>query len=215
MAGYVSCIYSDAKGGRRYFRTLDSFMNVQTSIGILDRVKDVPYPVDFRPDSIGHGFKDLKGKPHLVADIPELSNMLGMQRAVRNLCLPDAPFFSIGCEKRFDMEGDRRHCGGGYIEFAFNFERAAQYSNYLKLHDTFMKSRSFKSLTGPTTFEWTVSPINMRDHGICIQSCTVRVFVSDRKTPDRAVKALNQGFEAFGAFIGSIQVPDRGLTPLF
>lgn len=191
-------------------------MKIKTTVTFNDRSKDVPYPPDFRSDSIGFGFKDLKGKPELVSTIHETMQMQGMQKALRELCQKETPFFSIGCEKRFGDHGPGKFWGRGFIEYAYNFQEAASFENYETLFNLFRKSSAAdRKIIAPATIDWEIAPVRLRDHKIMIHSCSVWVTVSDRKTEEKAKAAFNNAFEAVGDFLGTIRIKDNGLNPLF
>ena len=190
-------------------------MKVDATIRFNDRSKDVPYPPDIRADSIGYGFKDIKGHPELASTIPELHQMDGMQKAIREICRNETPFFSIGCEKRFGEHDPRKFWGRGFIEFAYNYEVAANFENYEQLFDIFRESPIFRKISAPTLIEWEVAPVRLSDHKIFIHSCSVWVTVRDRKTHAKASTAFNQTFANIGEFLGTIRLKDTNLPPLF
>ena len=190
-------------------------MRVESGIRLIEEVKDVPYPIDIRADSIGYGFKDLKGKPELVSTVPEVSLMQGMQKALRELCRAETPFFSIGCEQRVGEAGTREHWAKGFIEFAYNFEPAARYENYRTLLANFKESGPFGSVPAPAIFDWVVAPVRLTNHQVLIHSCSVWITARGRKRPAKARKALDESFEALGVFLGTVSIGDHDLSPLF
>lgn len=190
-------------------------MKIKTTINFNDKSKDVPYPADVRSDSIGFGFKDLKGKPELVSTIHEAKQMQGMQKALRELCRRETPYFSIGCEKCFGDHGLGKFWGRGFIEYAYNFQEAANFDNYEALFEVFRKSPALRRISAPGMIDWEVAPVRLRDHQIMIHSCSIWVTVSDRRTEAKAKSAFNNTFAAIGEFLGTIRLKDRGLMPLY
>lgn len=190
-------------------------MAVEMSLRKEDRIKDVPYPVDLRLDSLGHGFTNMKGNPDLVSGIFEAKDMYGIQSALKKINISDSPFFSIGCEKAFTKIGEMAYVGKGYIEFSYNFEPVARYSNYAKIYDAFLNSKELKSLSGNIHFEWVIAPVRLTDKQACIETCALWVTTDTQNTENLARASLNKCFKAFGNFVGLLRIKTDGLTPIF
>jgi hypothetical protein len=60
----------------------------------------LPYGPANRPDGRrNHGYVDLRDRPELVSEIPEVQGSQGMQAILRAPNSPESPLMSIGCER--------------------------------------------------------------------------------------------------------------------
>lgn len=190
-------------------------MPTVTSIHLIEKEKPVPYPQDFREDSIGYGFRNLKGRPELVSGVPEVKTMQGMQKALRALCKEASPFFSIGCEKAVRPFGANSYIASGYIEFAFNFRQVAGYPNYENLHMAFENSAWFRKVPSSTKVEWAVAPVLLIDLHCRIHSCAVWISSSNCPTVGKSLKALDKSFAVLGDFLDEIAIDSRDFSPIY
>jgi hypothetical protein len=88
------------------------------------RGKPVPYPPEDHGTSVNHGFKCLKGKPELIADISEAQDNDNLRNALAVLNSKDTGFFTVGCEKSFNKVDagtvEKPYWAKGFLEISFN-----------------------------------------------------------------------------------------------
>lgn len=142
-------------------------MPVQTNLilSIDPGFKTIPYSPAERPEgSTCHGFKLLKGKPDADARaIVEVSDLPCLADAVVAINLPETSFFTVGCEKAFNQEGDSFWMRG-YIEFCFDYvnlagDAAAYFVAFFHFSE-FVRERGFNE---PVQFHWELQSCSFLD----------------------------------------------------
>jgi hypothetical protein len=100
----------------------------------------VPYPPLFGGVRRNHGFVDLRGRPDLVAQVPETSESLALRDLLVDLAQPASPIFSLGCDLGTHNERGRgkltRYVAGGYIQVMKNAYSTTSGHDYLNLAQT-------------------------------------------------------------------------------
>ena len=190
-------------------------MKVKNYITQDERVKPVPYGPDFRSDSLGYGFVDLKDNPDRVTEIVEARDLPGLQRLLRFFASRDSPFFSIGCEKAVSDQGGSRFAVGGYVEFAFNFPTLAHFENYEMLQKGFEKKLVKARVSGLQYFEWKVSPIDLSRVKIRMMSCTVWIGLSELPSKDLAAKRYDEALRILASYFEGIVFPPSPQGQIF
>jgi hypothetical protein len=85
-----------------------------------DSGKGIPYLT-------GHGFKSIKGDIDAIDTIPEAADHQPYREALRWINDPTTPFFTVGCEKSFNLhEEGALWWAKGYFELCFNHLDLAQ-----------------------------------------------------------------------------------------
>lgn len=79
----------------------------------------VPYDQSFEGVRRNFGFVDLRGRPDLVARVPEAAESNSLRALLVSLSAPDAAVFTLGCDlgARDDgVETPNRYTAGGYVQ---------------------------------------------------------------------------------------------------
>jgi len=131
---------------------------VDTAHNVLvlrNRTKGIPYLGVKRDRSTNHGFVALKGKPAGEArKIAEAGDVEAVARCLERLNHADTGFFTVGCEKAFNVDGDV-HWAKGYVEFALNsIELASDAQQYFKLFFEFNHRLFAKNFNLPVQYGW-------------------------------------------------------------
>lgn len=172
-----------------------------------DRVKQVPYPIDIGPKSIGYGFFDLKEEPERAFEIVEAQGLPELQRLLQFFASPDSPFFSIGCEKAVWEQGDRRFSVRGYVEFSFNFPTLAHFQNYETLQLGFDGTLQRAKISGLRYFDWKVSPIDVVPIKSRIMACTIWTMLSDQPSKELAAKRYDKALGLLASYLIGFDYP--------
>jgi len=88
----------------------------------VQRGNTVPYPPLFNEINRNHGFVDLRGRPDLIEDIPELAESAALKALVLDLAQPASRLMTMGCDLGQHLfkrrKPDRRWTAGGYVQVA-------------------------------------------------------------------------------------------------
>lgn len=185
-------------------------MNAQTQLllSIAPGFKPIPYLAAERPEgSTCHGFKLLKGRPDSEAiAIAEAADFDCLASALVAINRVGTPFFTVGCEKAFNGDGETFWVKG-FIEFAFNYtdlaaDAVSYFISFFHFHD-FVKSRGFNE---PVTFHWELQGCSFLDADRSVGfTCAVWVTTADGPTAEvvrtawcAAVSLLAESLGSFG-----------------
>ena len=89
------------------------------NIEMAEEGMTVPYPPLFDNIRSNGGFVDARGRPDLVAGIPECMRSLAMRDLLVLLAQPRSQIFSVGCDvgnKFVTDDGPEYHTAGGYVQ---------------------------------------------------------------------------------------------------
>lgn len=102
------------------------------------------------------GFRDLKGRPDRLAEIPELKRDPALGELVARMNDPDSSVFTVGCASG-PVDHERGFGWSGYVEFAWDADEAitdAQCYFPLLFHfEHYLREIGFNE---PASFEWEI-----------------------------------------------------------
>lgn len=173
-------------------------MQTDIQLRIRNYFKGIPYgPVDRGDGHPNHGFKSLKGKPEEAALIAEVRDNKVLRAALVRINARDTPFFTIGCEKKFNHEHGV-FWARGFLEFAFNYpELAADAQNYFKQFYDFNFHLFDEKFDEPVQFSWELEGAAFRESGTNGFSACIWITTKDlsdeaetRRVWEKAVRFL-------------------------
>lgn len=84
------------------------------------RGNTVPYGRRFKGLNRNHGFVDLRGRPDLVARIPEIAHSVALKALLMSAAAPTSPIFTLGCDLGARQEETNEKVAmcvaGGYVQ---------------------------------------------------------------------------------------------------
>lgn len=87
---------------------------------IREQGNTVPYPPLYDDVRRNYGFVDLRGRPELVANIPEVEHSVALGRILTRLAAPNSSIMTLGCDLGEHHERKRsihrRRVSGGYLQ---------------------------------------------------------------------------------------------------
>lgn len=170
-------------------------------------IKTIPYKAEKRETSENHGFKLLKGRLDEIRSIPEVQDIQELHDALADINHPDTPFFSTGCEKKFNQENGIFWVRG-FVEFAFNHpELALDAVNYFKLFFKFNWHVWEKQFDIPLRFHFEMDGADFVVIGKEGFSVCVWITTDDLQTADEAKNVWCKGVRFFSQFLRSISKP--------
>jgi hypothetical protein len=123
--------------------------------------KAIPYAAtdDARPDGgVNHGFKDLKGHPEQIDQVPESREDRAIAGLMRTISAPRTGVFSIASMSSAEP-GVHGAAYSGYLEIAFNSRRQVEDpANYFALFLRFDRLLAARRFHHAVEFEWELSP---------------------------------------------------------
>jgi hypothetical protein len=177
------------------------------------RGNTVPYGRLFRGLNRNHGFVDLRGRPDLVARIPEVAQSPALKVLLSQAAQSQSPLFTLGCDlgahQEETDENGVTHVAGGYVQLmkaAYDRTSRQQY---------FALTRSITELVEIAAvgycwelrFECTPVDFKLDKHSGIIPSLWIWFFASDTT----AVVAANSREALIGALIDSLLGVSRTL----
>lgn len=126
-----------------------------------------PYGYSARPDSINHGFMDLRDRPELVDSVPEVQANPALRSLIVALNRKGSRFMSIGCERSLPTisTGDWPVSIASYTTMAFRDLSANRSSNDLTAvaHSIWEKFKP-RSSVRPVLLEMIIEPLKRLWH---------------------------------------------------
>ena len=140
--------------------------------------KAIPYAGtgERRPDGgANHGFKDLKGRPERLDEVPEANEDCALAELMRTINAPHTGVFSIASMS--GSEGDeRRVVRSGYLEIAFNSRHQVEdAANYFALFLRFDRLLAARAFDARVEFHWELCPAHFSSGDVAGWSVTIRV----------------------------------------
>ncbi|MBI1196246.1 MAG: hypothetical protein GC203_00110 [Phenylobacterium sp.] len=186
-------------GGRRYGNFL--------SIG--HRGKGVPYASDPSARADGganHGFRNLKGDPSGLSQVPELVEDAPLRALVAAINRPQTGLFTIGCVSgRVAVDG--RHRIRGYVEFAVNsgvfIEKA---SNYFPIFFQFERRLNAVGYQDPVQFRWELEGATFLEAGVSGFSMVVYIDTPACDAAEDAQMFWARALDVLGRFLSAIPI---------
>lgn len=126
----------------------------------------IPYGRVTRPDGrINHGWIDLRGRPELVASIPEAQASEGLLRLLRVIATPGSPLMSGACEcgvfDRPELGAAQRWQAGGFVTVVFQHaEKNVDPQALIELAADILRGVRFTPEYG-MAFEMMVAPLKL------------------------------------------------------
>ncbi|WP_125990137.1 hypothetical protein [Sphingobium yanoikuyae] len=127
------------------------------ALQISQEGKGIPYggTGEIREDGdANYGFKNLKGRPDRLADIPELARDEALHDLVASLNAPESAFGSVGCVSALVDESEG-HRVSGYVEFAFDSaEKVADAGSYFPVFFHFDRALHVMKFDDKIHYHW-------------------------------------------------------------
>lgn len=186
--------------------------------------KGIPYGgqgVARTDGSANYGFKDIKGRPERIAEIPELQDDSALRQLVTAINRNDTGLFSIGCVSDA-TQYPQGYGHSGYIEIAWDScEQVSDMSNYFPLFFHFARFLKTSGFDRRVKFLWELMGANFSSAGLDMQSVsgsTAAIFVSAglEENAAEALRSWEDAMSVLGAYLGTIPPqPGRRLTPIY
>jgi hypothetical protein len=161
------------------------------------------------------GFKNLKGRPHLLERVPELSENPGLYELVAAINQPETGLVSVGCAG-WDKSnvGGEGHRWEGYIEFAVNTaELVADPHSYFALFFAFDRHLRASGFDQPVNYHWELERADFSPTKVSGFTCCIRVMTPFAESLEEAKETWQQALKPLVPILGS--VPPQDGTPLF
>lgn len=101
-----------------------------------------------------YGFKNLKGSPERIAEVPELQDDDALRDLIVSLNQPESAFATIGCVSG-PVHEQQGHRVSGYVEFAFNsVEAVADAASYFPIFFHFDRALHSLKFDDQVHFHW-------------------------------------------------------------
>lgn len=186
------------------------------SLHVSQEGKGIPYWGDgvIRDDGdANYGFKNLKGHPDRIAEIPELARDEVLRDCVALLNEAGSAFGTVGCVSAI-VDEPEGHRVSGYIEFAFDSaERIADAGNYFPAFFHFDAALHRNGFDDKVHFHWELMGATFRRTGSLGFTMTVTVNTGWYETAENAGIAWANGIDFLAGFLR--HVPPEGGTPIF
>jgi hypothetical protein len=178
--------------------------------------KGIPYFGHGEPREDGtanHGFKNLKGNPHLLAEVPELADDPALYELVEGINKLDTGLASIGCAAWL-FSDDNGHRWSGYVEFAINTAEAIEDArNYFPLFFKFDKMLHGSSFAEEVGYNWQLEPANFSPANVDGFTCTIWIYPNYQPSPEQAKEAWQRALHPLIPFLSSYPMQEG--QPLF
>lgn len=159
------------------------------------------------------GFVNLKGRLHLLNDVPELVENPVLFELVEAINQPETGLVSVGCAG-WDTSGQAGPRWSGYIEFAINSaEMIADARNYFPLFFHFDKMLHDSGFDQVVTYNWELEGASFWPAKADGFTCTIWVHTPSAPSIEEAKEAWQQALDPLIPFLGGY--PSQGGTPLF
>lgn len=192
---------------------MPSYSNV---LQISQEGKGIPYAGtgEIRDDGdANYGFKNLKGRLDLLADVPELARDEALRDLVASLNAAGSAFGSVGCVSALVDEGEG-HRVSGYVEFAFDsVEKVADAGNYFPIFFHFDRALHVTRFDDDVHYHWELMGATFRHTGTLGFTVSVTVNTGWHSSAQEAGIAWANGLDFLGSCLRQV-TPDGG-TPIF
>lgn len=194
----------------------ESRRSYSNALQISQEGKGIPYggTGELRDDGdANYGFKNLKGYPDRLGDVPELVRDDALMECVGSINDPAGAFGTIGCVST-TVDEKEGHRVSGYVEFAFDSaERIADAASYFPVFFHFDRALHDMGFDDKVHYHWELMGgtfIHARASGFTM---TVTVNTGWYDTPDDAGIAWANGLDFLAGYLR--HVPPAGGTPIF
>lgn len=186
------------------------------SLHISQEGKGIPYWGDgvLRDDGdANYGFKNLKGHPERIAEIPELTRDEPLRDCIALLNEPGSAFGTVGCVSATVHE-PRGHRVSGYVEFAFDSaEKVSDAGNYFPVFFHFDGALHRNRFDDKVHYHWELMGATFRRTDTLGFTVTVTVNTGWYETAEDAGIVWANGIDFLAGFLR--HVPSEGGTPIF
>ena len=178
--------------------------------------KAIPYAGtgEPRPDGgANFGFKDLKGRPERLDEVPEANEDHALAELMRTINAPDTGVFSIASMSA--CEGDeRRVVRSGYLEIAFNSRRQVEdAANYFALFLRFDRLLAARAFDDRVEFHWELCPAHFSSGDVAGWSVAIRVRTAPMSDGAGAAEIWRAGMLVLQELFAA--VPEERNDPLY
>lgn len=191
----------------------------QVGLTISHHVKGIPYG-GYRNGELNDdgtakncGFKNLKGRPELLHEVPELLDNWALYELAEAINKPENGLVSVGCAG-WDMSDDNGHRWHGYIEFAINSaEMIADSKCYFPLFFHFDRMLHNEDFNQRVNYNWELAGAHFAPANVDGFTCAVNVYTPYASSIEDAKEAWQQAIVPLIVFLGGY--PAQEGTPLF
>lgn len=178
--------------------------------------KGIPYGGHGGPREDGtenHGFKNLKGHPERLSEIPELNDSPALFELVAAISDPENGLVSVGCAV-WDFSDGNGHRREGYIEFVINSaKQTADAQNYFPLFFHFDRMLHEEGFHEIVNYHWELQGASFWPSDASGFTCSISVRTPYAADPEDAKSAWEQALKPPIEFLGSYSI--QGRDPLF
>jgi hypothetical protein len=191
----------------------------QVGLTISHRGKGIPYggyhDGEINEDGTpkNRGFKNLKGRPDRLQEVPELEDTSGLYELVELINRPENGLVSIGCAG-WDMSDANGHRWGGYVEFAINSAELVQDAqSYFPIFFHFDRMLHESAFDETVNYHWELEPAHFSPANVEGFTCAVHVYTPPAASVAEAKGAWQAALGPLTSFLRGFS--SRGGTPLF
>ena len=160
-----------------------------------------------------YGFKNLKGRPHLLSDIPELQDHPSLYALIEAINRPENGLVSVGCAA-WDFSDEDGFRWSGYIEFAINSaEMVEDARSYFPLFFRFDELLHDSGFDQKVNYNWELAPAHFSPAMVDGFTCTIWVYTPYFPSPAEAKDAWDNALGPVVQFLGGY--PRQRGQPLF
>ena len=178
--------------------------------------KGIPYGGRGEPREDGtanYGFKNLKGNPHLLAEVPELADDSALFQLIDGINRPNTGLVSVGCAAWLYSE-DRGHRRAGYVEFAINTaEAVADARNYFPLFFKFDRMLHEANFAETVGYNWELDSANFYPANVDGFTCSIWIHAAYYPSPEEAKEAWQRALHPLIPFLSNYPLQEG--RPLF
>lgn len=178
--------------------------------------KGIPYGGhgEAREDgSANYGFKNLKGNPHLLAQVPEIADDPALYDLIDAINQPETGLVTVGCAG-WSFSEDSGHRWSGYVEFAINTAEAiSDARNYFPLFFKFDKMLHEGGFAEVVNYKWELEGAHFSPANVDGFTCTVWIYTPYLPTLDEAKDAWQRALHPLIPFLGGYPMQEG--RPLF
>lgn len=183
---------------------------------IAQNGKGIPYggTGNIRADGdANYGFKNLKGKPERLDEVPELARDEALADLVASLNQAHSAFGTVGCVSA-PVDETQGHRVSGYIEFAFDSaEKVADAANYFPVFFHFDRALHSMKFEDKVHFRWELMGATFLHTNAVGYTMSVTVNTDFYPSAEEAGIAWANGLDFLGGYLQ--HVPHDGGTPIF
>jgi hypothetical protein len=187
----------------------------QILLTVNQRAKAIPYPPATNSGYQNFGFRVLKGKLDKIANVQEAKDIACLQEILGVLNDDASPFFSVGCEKSFNVRSTG-HWAKGYIEFAYNYkEPVSDARHYFPLFFQFTKSTAEYVEHHDVQYWWDLQPASFEAINCAGFSCCIWITTGMFAQAESARTEWEAAVRKLSDFLRSVKIPTGKITQIY